>query len=293
MHHLINGRFVDTATASLPITDLAILRGYGIFDYFRVKNFVPLFVRDHAERFALSAERNGLKLPVSPAQIVRDVERLVEKNGTPDAGIRLLLTGGVSPDGFSPGESNYCVLQHDYPHYAPHLYTQGCTVLLDEFMRQTPTVKTIDYAHGIRLLPKMRAAGASDVLYHCNGEILETTRANFCIVFPDGTIQTRTNEVLPGITKKHTLHLAREAGYPVLEETILLDDLARASEAFVTGSGKQIMPVVRVGDQTIGNGTVGPVVHDLITRFEALVARIVAEGSGKRTPARENVLDWL
>ena len=292
-HHLINGTFVPAATASLPITDLAILRGYGIFDYFRVKNFVPLFVRDHAERFARSAERMGMTLPVSPAQIVRDVERLVEKNGVPDAGIRLLLTGGVSPDGFSPGTPNYCVLQHAYPHYDAHLYTEGCTILLDEFTRQTPTVKTIDYAHGIRLLPQMRAAGAADVLYHQNGEILETTRANFCLVHADGTIQTRADGVLPGITKNHTLHLAREADYSVLEEPISLDDLGRASESFVTGSGKQIMPVVRVGEYVIGDGTVGPVVRDLMARFDALVERIVAEGSRKSVPVREDVLDWL
>ena len=291
MVYSINGKYVDAAEAALPVTDLAILRGYGIFDYFRVKNFVPLFVRDHVERFARSAERMQLELPVSPSQLKKDIERLIEKNQVPDAGIRLLLTGGVSPDGFSPGTPNLLILQHAYPHYDAHLYEQGAIVLLDEFERQTPTVKTIDYAHGILQVPKMRAAGAADVLYHFRGEILETTRANFFVVHPDGTIQTRPDGVLPGITKKHTLHLAKEH-YPILEESIRVDDLAKVTEAFVTGSGKQIMPVVRVGDQQIGDGQPGPVTRDLMARFDRLVADTIAENSQNKA-VTEDTLDWL
>ena len=289
-YHLINGKPTPVAEATIPVTDLGLLRGYGIFDYFRVINFRAVFVRDHVERFARSAERLNMKFPTTLTGLVEDIDRLVQLNGIPDAGIRLVLTGGNSPDGFSPApEPNLLILQHPYPHYPEHLYTEGSTILLDEHSRYFPTVKTTNYANAIALLPRMNAAAAADVLYHQDGVILETTRANFFIVRADETVQTRTSEVLRGITQKHTMQLAARH-YPVLDQPITLNELATAREAFVTGSGKKIMPVVRVGNERIGDGKPGHITRHLMELFDGLVDELCHQTEQTK---KEDILDWI
>ena len=288
--HLINGKPVPVAEATVPVTDLGLLRGYAIFDYFRVKNFRAIFVRDHVERFARSAERLNMKFPGSLTGLVDDIHRLVQLNKIPDAGIRLVLTGGNSPDGFSPAPTpNLLILQHPYPHYPEHLYTEGGSMLLDEFTRDFPTIKTTNYANAVAQLDRMQSAGAADILYHENGRIFETTRANFFIVREDGMVQTRTSEVLRGITQKHVLQLAAQH-YEVLDHPISLPELRTASEAFVTGSGKKIMPIVRIGTEQIGNGKPGPVTRHLMQLFDELTEQVITETA---RPQREDVLDWL
>ena len=62
-YYHLNGRIVPVSEAVLGVTDLAILRGYGIFDFFLFREGQPLFVEDYLDRFYRSAER--MQLPVA------------------------------------------------------------------------------------------------------------------------------------------------------------------------------------------------------------------------------------
>jgi branched-chain amino acid aminotransferase len=138
--------------------------------------------------------------------------------------------------------------------------------MLYEYQRLLPTTKTINYVAGINLLPQMQATGTEDLLFHFGGYISETTRANFFIVKEDDTIVTAGEAILEGVTRKHTLLIARRH-YKVEERALALDELQTAKEAFLTSTTKRVMPVVKVGDTTIGNGKPGEVSRRL---FELL-----------------------
>src|SRR5687768_6261342 len=94
----VNGEFIPEQKAMLGVGDLSIQRGYAIFDFFRSRNFVPLFLQDYLQRFYNSAQGLRLPVPYSQEQTTKIIHELVEKNAVANAGFRLVLTGGYSND---------------------------------------------------------------------------------------------------------------------------------------------------------------------------------------------------
>jgi len=197
-------------------------------------------------------------------ELARQIFEVIRANGELNASIRLVLTGGYASDGYTPsGQANLLILEHSFPTYPSTKYDDGAILILHEYHRLFPTAKTINYVVGINLLPQMKAAGAEDLLFHFGGHISETTRANFFIVKDDGTIVTAGDGILEGVTRKHTLRIARQH-YKVEEREMALEELHTAKEAFITSTTKRVMPIVKVGDATIGNGKPGEVSKRLL-----------------------------
>ena len=76
----VNGGLRQKYTASFRLDDLGLLRGYGIFDYFLVRQGVPMFFDDYTERFYRSARLLGLEVPVSTTELCQRIARLLEAN---------------------------------------------------------------------------------------------------------------------------------------------------------------------------------------------------------------------
>ncbi len=268
-YYSVNGKIVTKEEASLGINDLSILRGYGIFDYFLIKQGRPLFFDDYLDRMQHSAKSIGLPLPFSRQELKQQIYDLIKANDLEEAGMKLILTGGYSEDGYTPTTPNMLILVATLPSYPLTHYTEGIKLMLHEYHRTFPTVKSINYLMGVNLIPQMKAVGAEDVLFHFEGHIHETTRANFFIVKNDDTIVTAGEGILEGITRKKTLELARKC-YPVEERNLKIDELQTAKEAFISSSTIQVMPVVQVSETTIGNGKPGRVSQHLRQLFREL-----------------------
>ncbi|MBK7409285.1 MAG: aminotransferase class IV [Saprospirales bacterium] len=154
--HAINGRLTDAAQASLHVNDLAILRGYGIFDFFLVKTGRPLFIEDYLDRFFNSAHLMELDLPVSRTGLHEKILEVIEANKLTEGAIRLLLTGGYAEDSFTPQSPNWLVLAHDLKPHKQELFTAGGKLLLQQFQREFPMAKTINYGNALRMRKKSR-----------------------------------------------------------------------------------------------------------------------------------------
>ncbi|MFN7118490.1 MAG: aminotransferase class IV [Saprospiraceae bacterium] len=271
-YYNINGQIVSASDAALKVNDLAILRGYGIFDYFLVREGVPMFLDDYVSRFFNSAQLMKLDLAFSASEVKELIHELVEVNGVPEAGIRLVLTGGYADDGYTPEHPNLLILEHPMPNIPS--YENGAKVLLHGYQRELPEAKTINYVTGIRLNGEMKEKGCVEILYHDNGLIREAVRSNFFLVMPDDTVVTVGTEVLRGITRKNVLTLARQQ-FKVEERDITLQELKTAKEAFITSTIKSVLPIVQVGDQVIGNGKVGAVTKQLGKSLEAFAKNYI------------------
>ena len=97
----LNNQFLENEHASLNIMDLSIQRGYAAFDYLRTVNGKPLFLENHLDRFYTSAEAMRLPLSKTKKELTGIINELIKKSGLSQAGIRLILTGGYSPDAYS------------------------------------------------------------------------------------------------------------------------------------------------------------------------------------------------
>jgi branched-chain amino acid aminotransferase len=266
----INGDFIPFQEASLKINDLAILRAYGIFDFFRTQNRRPLFIDDHLNRFIHSATHLNLHVPYSKDQMKGLISELLIRNDTlyHEFAFRLLLTGGFTEDGYTPGNPNLIIICEQYNPAPEKHFSEGIKLITHNFVRELAHIKTINYITPISLMPKIKEAGALDVLYHKDGLISEVSRSNFFIV-KDSKIITSDAHILKGITRSKLLAIARE-GFEVQEGNLFINDLLFADEAFITGTTKKVMPVVKIDDKIIGNGVPGPVVKELLSRFKAI-----------------------
>ncbi|MEY3052382.1 MAG: hypothetical protein RLY31_2167 [Bacteroidota bacterium] len=279
-YYSVNGELLPVEAAKLQVNDLSILRGYGLFDFFLARRGRPLFFDDYLDRFLRSAGLLHLPVPYTRSELKRMVLDVLDANGQADAGLKLVLTGGYSPDGYTPGSTpNLVILQSPLPVYPAQHYAEGVKLMGYAYHRTLAAAKTINYIMGVYLIPEMRAAGAEDVLFHAGGQVYETTRANFFIVTADGTVVTPGAGVLEGITRRKTLDIARQR-HPVAERSLLLSELPAAAEAFLTSSTKQIMPVTSVDDVIIGDGMPGPVTRDLMAALDLEIERYLSMPAG-------------
>jgi len=266
----LNGHIAPAEQLAVGITDLGLLRGYGLFDYFRTYNARPFQWDWYWQRFLNSAAMLHMSVPIEKDEAYRTVMTLIEKSGGGETGIRFVLTGGYSPDSISVRQPNLLMVAEELPAVQHVQYEQGIKVILDEYVREMAEVKTTDYKRVIMLATAIEAAKAQDVLYHKNGEISELSRSNVFILNGNRLI-TPNRHILHGITRKTVLHLAKP-DFLVEERPVLLSELYDADEVFTTSSTKHVLPITRIGDLAIADGLPGERTRYLQARFAELTA---------------------
>ncbi len=277
--YYINGDYVDSTKATIPANDLAILRGYGIFDFLRTYGGVPFQLGAHLRRLQKSAELLELNCPWDIEELMTIVMETLNRNAYEESHIRIIVTGGDSPDNFLPqGKSRLMVMVTPTPDINPAHYTDGAEVVTMEIERYIPGAKSLNYIPGIiarrkalRINPK-----SIETIYRVDGNVIEGTTTNTFIV-KDGVWATPGDKLLPGITRAETIKLLEN--YTTLEiRDITLDEYKSADEVIITSSTKDIMPVVKVDDTVIGDGKVGQHTKTLMQAWDEMTAEY-ARGS--------------
>lgn len=259
----VHGEILPLNQAFLHVSDLAIQRGYGVFDFFRIQEGCPLFLDDYLHRFYQSAQIMHLPVPLEPGALKTIIYKLIRLNDLPVAGMKIILTGGYSSDGYNPTKPNLIISQQAVTLPDQTQLENGIKIITHEYGREIPEAKTINYTMGIQLGMLIKEQAAADVLYFWQEKVLEFPRANFFILTPDNTIITPAQGILPGITRKNVLALTRDK-YNSRAGVITLNDVLQAKEAFLTSTTKRIIPIVQVNQNLIGNGKPGPVTRSLL-----------------------------
>lgn len=266
-YHMINGELVAVDEAKLHISDLAILRGFGIFDFFRIKRGKVIFLEDHLERFFRSAKIMNMQVPYSAEELSDLIDQLIAKNGLDKFSIRLQLTGGYAPDAFSPEKPNLFLMAQPFPVVPEKIMRNGSHVLTYEYQREIPEAKTINYLTGIRIAPLLAEHEADAVLYHDGTHIRESDRSNFFIVNQDGILVTPKDKILWGVTRKITLKIAPDI-VKTEEREVTLEEMRHAREMFLSSSTKSILPVTKLDGKIVGDGKPGEITQKLMKRFQ-------------------------
>lgn len=265
----LNGKILPFAKASLPLNDLCVLRGYGVFDFLRTYNGKPFLLNEHLTRLRNSAREIGLTLPLSLSKLKNIIDQLLKKNGHEESYIRIVLTGGPTNDGITPSSPTLFILTDKLKPVPASLYKKGIKLMTHEYLRDLPRAKTTNYIEAVRLQKKKQRVGAFEILYVAEGKILECTTSNF-FLFRGPTLVTPKNDVLIGTTRNVVIALAKKH-CTVEERDILLSERETANEAFITATNKEILPVVKIDNRVIGNGKVGPNTNLLLRLFREYV----------------------
>ena len=255
----VDGTFVPEDQALIPVDDLAVLRGLGACDLMRTYKGRPFFLSEHVERLATSAREICLTIPWSGKEMEAVViETLARNPGIDEANIRMIITGGSSPDFTTPrGRPRLLVLVTPIPRLPENWSTRGVKVITILNERDIPQAKSISYIPATLALQKAHEAGAIEALFvDRKGCVREGTTSNL-FAFLNGVLVTPDQGVLKGITRKVILSLARPL-FGIELRDIRLDELVSAEEVFITGTNKGIVPVVEIDGRIIGTGSPGP-----------------------------------
>lgn len=266
----INDDFFEEDKAVIKTNDLALQRGYGVFDFFRTSNNQPLFLEDYLNRFYHSAKEMFIKVPLERKQLKEIIFKLIEKNNLPESGIRITATGGYSPDGYMPVEGNIIIQQQPLKLPPKEKYENGIKIITHEYVRDLPSVKSINYLMGVWLQQKIKEKQADDVLYYKSGIISECPRSNIFIVTNKGELLTPVDNVLAGITRKKILVMSRNV-MPTFTRDITLTELKNANEVFITSTTKRLLPIVEIDGEKVGDGKPGNItaaLYDLFMKME-------------------------
>lgn len=266
--YYIDGEFVPADRAMIPVDDLALIRGIGVFDLLRTYHGKPYFLKEHVNRLLASARSIDLELPWDHDEICRVALDTLSRNNLEEANIRIIVTGGSSADFMSPvGKPRLLVLVTPLPELPEQWYRRGIKVITRKIRRINPGAKSINYLTAAMALRHGQAQGAVEVLYLDDDDhVLEGTTSNV-FAFLDGRLVTPEQGILSGITRKVVLELA--AGhFPVERRDLPREQLVKAQEVFITGTNKGLVPVVDVDGTRIGLGRPGAKTRRIMALLE-------------------------
>ncbi len=250
-----NGIFLPLDETGLPLTDLALQRGYGVFDYFRTVDGVLFHAQDHLKRFRHSAAALHLPVSFSDKELVEIIQHLVDSCDFQQPAVRILLTGGDPTRDRGVFNPRLICLPEELPVYPPESYIQGMSLLTVRFQREMPLVKTLNYAASLRWELLTRRQNADDLLYFSEQGVSESPRSNL-FLFRSGKLITPANNILFGITRQVILSLA-QGHFPVEERLVSREELSAVDEVFLTSTSKGIMPVTQIDQHIVGDGKIG------------------------------------
>lgn len=262
-----NDEFFPYNEAVLAVNDMALQRGYALFDFFKTLEGKPIFLTEHLNRFYASAQSLRLPVSYSHAQLEDIIHQLLNKNEIPNSGVRITLTGGYADDGYSIQKPNLIIVQRPLPIST----TNEINLITYNFQRQLPDVKTTDYLMAIYLKEYVKEKNADDVLYCNNNEIRECPRANLFIVTKDKNIFTPKTGILNGITRQVLVNLKNIAEYTITEEDFTIDAMLQADEAFITSTTKAIIPVKSINGNKIGKTKENTITHLLQKKLQEII----------------------
>jgi len=266
----LNGKILSESEAKISLKDIAILRGYGVFEFLRTYNSKPFLLKEHFTRLRKSAKNLNLQLPISQKELFKQIKKLLLKNKFKESAIKLVLTGGQIIDSrgmeYDKNSPTFFILVDKLQELPKSFYQKGVKLITYEHLREIPGAKTINYITAIKLQNLCKRKKAFDILYTQNGFLLETTTSNFFIFKKDKLLTPKKN-ILIGLTRNFVIKLAEDK-FEVEEKDIALKELEKAEEAFLTSTTKEILPVVKIDNKIIGNGKVGKKTRYLMDLFQ-------------------------
>lgn len=278
MHILWNDQIVERGDVKIDIEDRGYQYGDGLYEVVRVYNGHLYMMEEHLDRLWSGAEKIRMQLPFSKEELTTNLKKLVKIEGINEGKLYFQVTRGIdSPRNHAlpdPKKVRGVLTANIRPYERPlEKMETGITVAVVPDTRWLHCdIKSLSLMGNVLSLDEARQKGFDDAVLVRDGKVTEASAANFWVV-KDGTIYTHPdgNLILPGITKKKILELARELEIPVKEEAVYEEELFTADECFVSGSLTEIVPVVKVNDHIVGTGKPGKITKQLLNAYIASV----------------------
>jgi len=282
----LNGDLVAPEEARISIFDRGFLYGDSVYEVVRTYRGVPFELDDHLARLESSAARIGMRLPVPIETFAAEVAQTHAASGNEDSYIRIVSTRGSGTLGLDPRLAENpvrMVIAMPLSPPPPEVYAEGAAGALVSVRRNLrdaidPQAKTGNYLNSVMALAEAKQRGAYEaVMLDHRDYVTEGASSNVFAVMGDRVLTPPLDVgILEGITRRVVMRVCAQGGLRVLELPLTQAALETADEVFITSSIREIVPIVKVDDRTIGAGRPGPAYTKIRGLFDAYVAAYVA-----------------
>lgn len=282
----VNGKIAGAQDAAISVFDHGFLYGEGIYETLRTYDREPFLFDRHLHRLRHSAELMRLDVPFTDAALLDDVQKtMAALPGLQEAYIRILLTRGIGELSYNPSATpapSVVIIVKPFPEPPAASFTKGLRVSMVGVRRNhpqalNPMIKSNNLINNALAMQEAIRRGADEALMlNQAGQIVECAQSNFFLV-REGVVMTPplSAGLLPGITREFVLEVADAAHIPARETGLTPEDLDTADEAFLTGTTREVTPIVTCDDVQFGDGTPGPVTRKLLAAFRARVSQMI------------------
>ncbi len=273
-----DGKMVDWKDAKVHVLTHALHYGSGVFEGERAYNGKIFKLRDHTNRLIESAHTLDMEIPFTADEIDAACKQCLEVNNLKDAYVRPIAWRGSEMMGVS-AQSNtihLAIAVWDWPSYFPlEQRLKGLRLDIAKYKRPSPeTIPCKAKATGLYMICTIskheaeRKGYADALMYDYRGYIAECTGANVFFI-KNGEIHTpKPDCFLDGITRRTVIDLAKKRGVTVIERHIKAEEVGTFEQCFICGTAAEVTPVSEIGEFKF---TVGPIIKDLMSDYDALV----------------------
>lgn len=291
----LNGQLVPASQASLKIYDAGVVLGATVTEMTRTFRHRPFRLEDHLARLFRSLKYTRMEIGLSPAELERVSRELVVHNAKPigpgeELGLIHFVTAGEFPvyaGSAAPGQPmTPTVCAHTFPlpfglwarkmREGAHVVTPSIRHVppqcFDPKMKYRSRMHYFLADHEARLVDPEAVA----LLLDLDGNVTETSGANFLIVERGTIVSPTLRNILPGISRQTVIELAAKLSIPFVERDIQVHSVMNADEAFLASTPFCLMPVTRINGVAIADSQPGPILGRLLAAWSDLVGVDIA-----------------
>ena len=276
----VDGKYCNERDAKISVFDHGLLYGDGIFEGIRAYNSRVFKLKEHLDRLYCSAKAILLNVPLTQAEMRAAVIETCRRNKLRDGYIRLVVTRGVGTLGLNPNrckKPSVVIIAGKIQLYPPEYYLRGLEIITVPTVRNlnsalNPAIKSLNYLNNVLAKIEANNSGCEEaIMLNAEGFVSECTGDNVFII-KEGQLLTPplSAGALYGVTRRVVMEIASESGMTVREPNLSRYDMFNADECFLTGTGAELVPVIKIDGRVIGDGKPGPITKKLVTQYRAL-----------------------
>ncbi len=269
----LNGDYVDPDTARVSPFDRGFIFGDGVYEVIPVFGREPFRLPHHLQRLAHSLEAVRIPNPLSGSEWSAMIHELIAFCDSDEQSVYLQVSRGPAPrDHAFPDGVRPTVFAYSKPFKTPGVQelNQGVrAITADDIRWDRCDIKAIALLANVILRQEAVEQGAAESILIHDGEVTEGAASNIFVV-RGGTLVTppKSRQILPGITRDLVVELANQHGIPCEERSVSREELFTADEVWMSSSMKEILPIVRIDDHTVGDGRPGPLFHHCYALYQ-------------------------
>lgn len=274
----VNGRITGERDAVISVFDHGFLYGEGVYETMRTYNRRIFLYDRHMRRLRRSASMIALDLPFTDEEMAARIGATIEAARLDgEAYIRLLVTRGVGDITYDPRATptpSIVIIVKPQIDLPSEVYERGVCVVIVSVVRNhpgsvNPVIKSNNLMNSaLAMQEALRSDAFEGVMRNYRGELTECTQSNLFVVRRGAALTPPLEAgLLPGITREFVFELGQTLGIEIREATLHDDDLFGADEAFLTGTTRELVPIVQVDGRPVADGRPGPVTKRLLEAY--------------------------